>query len=482
MPLPESGQLVLTLLNTLIDTVKSPEPLKTDGSSLTLGMVYSQLPLGMMVDPQDYANPWSPDAGATVADSSHPAASPAGSHTPLDAAFKTAQLVDRMLMVTKDNSYLEYRTVRTISLNYQNIINAMQPIPAPPLPANIQSQIDAAAKVLYQHDAQGNVIGDTPLYARYKANATAYAKAKQAYNDAKTKALADPVTANAWPEDSVTYQDAVDQAFNDLNSQGAPQAESALAITTSQGVSIQSQMVVNARKVFQGWDLGLAGVAVQTPYSYLSPTNWSDPDDNSEGWTRLQISQSDYQSVSDTSSSQWSAGGSAFFGFLDSVGGSASGGSSSSNFANDSSGLSVDLEYGVVTINRPWLIGDLFYLTNWYLVGSLKDAISNGTLDGQDISLLPMIQVQFLCVRNFRISANKWNSDGNAIASRFSGGGGFSIGFMSFGSDYSTSHTHSSYGWSFDGATLSMHGVQIVAWLSEIVPACAPLDDPGLPH
>src|SRR5262245_48506794 len=150
-------------------------------------------------------------------------------------------------------------------------------------------------------------------------------------------------------------------------------------------------------------------------------------------------------------------------------------------------------------------------LRNWYLVGNPKDAISDGTVDRQvkDVkSLMPMIPVQFLVIRNVKIHATSadWGGDGQTLrqmqadssaqssSSSAGGGGGFSLGFISIGGEgsHSEGHTSSSfnnsqsvdsssnYGWSFDGETLEIKGAQIVAWLSQIVPATAPLGDPGL--
>jgi hypothetical protein len=48
----------------------------------------------------------------------------------------------------------------------------------------------------------------------------------------------------------------------------------------------------------------------------------------------------------------------------------------------------------VATIERPWLLGDLFNIEGWYLVGQKKNSISDGTIPGQvgdHTKLLPMI-------------------------------------------------------------------------------------------
>jgi hypothetical protein len=478
MSIPQSGQLVLELFNQLVEMVKPPKPVKLDKSALSPGMVYSQRTSGLMIDPADFANPWTPAAG-TAGEPQIPGARVSIPST--DAAFKFAQLVDSLLKVTADNSYDEYSPAKQVSVTYKSIIDAMTPLAAPPLPANVQAELDKAQNLLYKVDPDSGILMQSRAWKNYQANSQAYATALEKYSKAQDQALSDPVTANSWPVDSRLYQEAVDQSYATMKAEGAEVIENALAVTQSIGISIQQSMIANSKEILDKWSVGLTGiVAVSTPYSYASPSNWSDPDADDDGWTRLTIDQSSNSTATDTSSSSWSGGVSGFFGFFDHAGVSAGGSTSSSSFANDASGISIDLEYGIVTINRPWFMGDVFYLTNWYLTENKKNSISTGTLDGQDKSLLPMIPVQFLCIRNLKITATDWHSDGHSLTSQFSGGGGFSLGFISFGASYSTAKTHSDFGWSFDGATLSMHGVQIVAFMSEVLPPCAPLDDPGL--
>ncbi len=272
------------------------------------------------------------------------------------------------------------------------------------------------------------------------------------------------------------------------------------------------------------------------PYAQVFPTAWCDPTADNIGWQKLHIEQDDYhaQSQSNSGSGWWnnfqshssssSGGGAIGFGFF--VAG-AEGGSASSDtlaasqnwswsngaFHNDASNLTIDLEYGLVTIDRPWLVSDLFYLQNWYLTGYKKNAISDGTINGQvgdKDKLLPMLPKQFLVIRNMKISAEDWGSDSHFLQSTYnsaksqghtssghvSGGGGFSLGFINVGgtashgwsdssasaSGVGVSSSQSDYGWKFDGQSLEIRGAQIIAWLSDIVPACPAGDAPNLPH
>jgi hypothetical protein len=553
----EPGALVLTLFDNLIERIKSRRPIRTNGKPLTTGFVYSQLVLGMPCDPRDYMNAWSPAGGGTVQDAVQklqpaptaqpaPGQPPAGSATAapaldtklqkaINAAWKTSRLVDTMIMVTNDDSFLEYPAARHISFAYEGIINGMQSLPTPPISPEVQKQIDDARKVLFELDEEASIVSKSRLYKNYIKNAEAYALAKTDYAVAQATTLANPAVAASWPLMSGGYQQKVDNAYDTLKTEGAEKVERSLDILESVGINMQNHMIAKARKLFDVWNLsGLSGVPDRTPYSYISPSGWCDPDADDEGWQTLTVSHNEYRSRSSFHSSSFAdsrfrsdqsssggGGGVSIFGF----GGHGSASSSSSSwsssyqsqsgsryeFHNDAKNLSITISYALCTINRPWLVGDLFYLRNWYLVGNPKNAVSDGTIDGQvedKKALMPMIPVQFLVIRNVKIHATAadWGGDGQTLlkmqadsqsqssSSSSGGGGGFSLGFISIGGEgsHSEGHTSSSfsnsqsedansnYGWSFDGQTLEIKGAQIVAFLSQIVPASAPLGDPGL--
>jgi hypothetical protein len=563
----EPGAAVLGILSELIDRIKSARPIRTDKKPAELGFVYSQLVLGMMVDPRDYMGPWSPAGAASMQDAIDKGHAPPNTATPpatnvaagaaapaaggavappapdpkylraIDAAFKTSMLVDRLIMVTTDDTYLEYPGGgRKISAAYDGVVNGIQPLPPPPIALDVQKRIDEARNVLYVPDDDGDLVIKSKLYKAYEKNAKVYAQAVADYALAEADASTNPAKAQVWPVVSKPLRLAVDDAFDTLKTEGAEKIEAALDTIESVGVSIEQRLIAKARKNFDLWNLGLAGsVPVAVPYAYCSPTEWADPTDDSEGWTHLDITHSDYaQHIGkdshffnsfrkDTSSSSTSVSVSGcYFGFGASGGYHTADAHESDNsqsdkqlstfFHNTAKNLTIHLEYGIVEVERPWLMSDLFYMKNWYLVGEKKHAISDGTITGQagggQDSLLPMLPMQFLVVRNVKISSDDWGSDGQTMSQLFGDAGGAwdssssgftagaSYGFGPFSISANVSHDQAKEGVSrygkytsterqdyeghFERNTLEIKGAQIVAWLSTIVPACAPLDDPGL--
>ena len=453
----------------------------------------------------------------------------------MQAAYKTSVVCNIALQVTSDGSYLEYPGGKHLDFAYNMILGAMQGLPAPPIAPDVQQRIDAAKKILWMADPYDpNNLVETPLYQRYKQNAVAYAQAKANFALQQSLALKSPATAEVWPQMAAAYQEKVDEAYDTLKSEGAEDVEPALATLESIGQSMQNQAIAAARKSFEAWSMNISGAPVAIPYSFVMPTNWCVPNVENDGFEQLTVT-SDQYSTSDasgwsrnvdgswnTNTSSTSGGGAVSFGFAAFGGG---GGTSSAdaqwqgsagyqysnNFKNDATGLTISLKYGLVTIYRPWLQVDLFSMGNWYLVNNKKNCISDGTLKnqvGNTKQLFPALPTQFLVIKDVQITATDWGSDGAVLNSYYGGdqgsthsdssteegGGGISLGFVSFGGSASHSDTHASgqsssyqqangssyFGTHFDGTTLTIPGAQIIAFVCDIMPACPPLDDPGL--
>lgn len=552
----EPGAAVLTIFEQLISRIKSSRPIKSDKTPLETGFVYSQLMLGRMIDPRDYGQPWTPAGGSSlqpaqittgvqgspIATQPGAGAPAAGAEPAVDprqmkakqAAFNVGQLVDELIMVTDNDRYLSYPQPRKVSFAYESIINGMQPMPAPPIAPEVQKRIDAARKLLYDLDEDGDPLIKSKIYKRYEKNARAYGEAVAAFAEQAALANKDPAKSEVWPIMARTYQRAVDEAYDTLKAEGAEKVENALGVIESVGLSVQNTMIAKARKAMDVWKINLTAVPDPSAYAMILPTGWCEPDNDSVGWNTLTVDRNaysshigsdssffhDYKAHQQSSSTSVSAGGSYFgFGASGSYNKSSASGNAkdtvkadaSSFFSNDAKNLKISLQYGLVDVVRPWLLGDLFYMKNWYLVNNRKNSISDGKIKSQveDANpLLPMIPMQALVVRNVKISTKEWGSDGKKLQQLFGDNGsawdssssGFSasasFGFGPFSAKASVSHQEAAANQSnqqnkktrgrqdfeahFNGETFEIKGTQIVAWLSTVTPANPPLDDPGL--
>jgi hypothetical protein len=551
---------LMSLLTTLIQKALNSQTVDKNGKPLQ-EVCYIQLPLGIPADPETYSNAWTPGGADSIASTTNqgtvtqPATSgqststsgtttggtgaPATPAPPtvdvqmqhaIQSAFNTSVLVDTMMKITTDGSYVPYEGAEQISQAYQAIIMEAQGIPAPPPPPDIQAKIDAASKVLWIYDSNGNnTYQQSPLYSNYETLSATWAATRAAYATAEAAASTNPALAAVWPVTSQSLQTAIDNAWNDWRSSGADQVENALDTLGSVGGAVGPYFLNQARELFKAWDLGLTGaVPVDTPYSYVLPATWWDATDKLTGFATLTANTSSWESAGSTDAtsmaSNWysgqssgtqAGGGGMIFGITFGVSGGSSSSSSQSGstgtgsqhytFSSQMSNVNIKFEYGMCDIKRPWMLAELFQVDGWYLPGEKAGAVSDGTLSDQvkdDVHLLPMIPTQFMVVRNVKITATGWGEAGDQMAqysrqqqsnsSSSSSNVGGAVGFLGIGaeashqkSNYSGSNVYTSANsaaWSFKGNSaygeLDIPGAQIVGFVGEILPKSPRVDSP----
>lgn len=525
--------------------------------------VYMHMAMGYPVDPKMFANAWTPGGGdssssfsndgtfvAPAAEPAKPGATatdgkgPAGAVFPppkpkpdqqLEASIQNAMftslLVDNMLEVT-DKGVAAAWPERRVSIEYYTIKEGIQPIATGQPDQAVLDRVAAAQALLYLKDDKGNFVGYTQLYAQYRKNRTAWTKAIGEQAAAYARAMSDPVAGQSWPVEGVTYADTVTLALDDFNSMGRREVEAALDTIATVGQSAITALAALARQLYDAYNIQLGGaVSVGVPWSYISPISWWDYTDESFGIQQITASSSSYEAAGgagansfannwntqQSSSTSGSAGVS--FGFA-SASANASHADASNAFAahsgqdgwthsqDRSSSATVTLEFFVATIERPWLLGDLFNIEGWYLVGQKKNSISDGniiTQVGNQARILPMIPKAFVIMRNVTITADEWGDAGSAFTSaqgNTSGQGqsssdsfGASASYLCYNASMQHAEQQSSGGFQTDasnrsgytaskdgkGGTLKIMGSQIIGWIGEIQPPCPKIDDPDLP-
>jgi hypothetical protein len=526
--------------------------------------VYMHMPIGYPVDPKMFANPWTPGGGDSSASFNNegvfvapaPAAAPSSSSTAsngtgppgsvypppkatpdvklqasIQNAMFTSMLVDNMLEVTQKGIAAAWPE-RRVSVEYFTLIEGIQPLQSGPPEQSVLDAVKAAQELLYIRDDKGNFVGYTQLYAQYRRNRTAWTDAIGAQAVAYGQAMSDPVAGQAWPVVAETYANKVTQALNDLNGMGRREIEDAINTIATVGENAVVALSALARQLYGAFSIQLAGaVSADVPWSYISPISWWDHTDESFGVQRITASSTSYQAGGGTASSSFannwwkeqssSTGGSAginvgfasasaSYNHADASNAFAnhSGQSGHSSFADKSSSATVTCEFFLATIERPWLLGDLFNIEGWYLVGQKKNSISDGTIVtqiGDHSKLLPMIPKAFLIMRNVKITADDWGDAGNSMYAadqNAKGSGqsssnsfGVSASYMCFNASVHHDDQQASGGfgqdasaeasWSFtkngNGGTLELFGSQIIGWVGEIQPAAPKIDAPNLP-
>ena len=344
-----------------------------------------------------------------------------------------------MLQVTNDGDYKQYPTGRHLDFAYEMVVSSIEPPRSLRSPPTCKRQSMLRTKFCLCSTRMEISSTRSRSTKNYQTNSRALANAKSDLATAFALAQRDPAKLEVFPVTSQPLNLAVEQARDDLISEGGQKVEQALDVLGSIGEQMQAHMIKKAGDTFDDWNVGLSGsVPGNSLDSIIMPGNWCDGDDP-QGFQKLIVDEAEVQHFAQTSTISTatssfkqhaeakSGGGAVMLGFC-AFGGTAGAASMSSGFQNSDSvtysnmfknkinGLHIELEYGMCTIQRPWLVSDLFFLNDWTCVGVKKDGISDGTITDRSTStdkIMPMIPQQFLVVRNVSITATNWGATAN---------------------------------------------------------------------
>jgi len=373
-------------------------------------------------------------------------------------------------------------TGNKISDTYRSITGA-QVTPPPENKAEKQAY-EQADKLIWKDgkdiDDSGNEITvkkPSPMYLAYK-------KAALAYTAALTTFLGQYLALDMTkPEDQRKFallgpgmRAPVDAALADWTAAHKTRIEDALA-TLAQ--SSNNQVGVVFREAGERLNLlkkaGLSDPAKTWYATYATPANWFAPS-TADTWTTATISSKKYVKNEHSDYQEIKVGVNASWGLW-----SASGGFSKSDshehMDETTDNLEVSFSYSKVDIDRPWLNALLFGLLGWHTTGAQKGGYSNGTKQ-QNNTLFPLLPVSFVAVRNLSITADWGRKDQDLITKRLAANASFGWGPFSLSGSYASGSTDKTFKSEFDGRTISNNGLQILAWVCSVVPACPPEDWP----
>jgi hypothetical protein len=112
--------------------------------------------------------------------------------------------------------------------------------------AKRQAYADAIAKLM---DKDGNV---TPHYQAYMQYEDAYKSKVEARNKAQSAAFSDPMKLQQWPQDGVSYQHAVDAAWDRWMGLGFKiEIEKAISTLAAQGTDPAIALIARAKEKYQ---------------------------------------------------------------------------------------------------------------------------------------------------------------------------------------------------------------------------------------
>ncbi len=425
---------------------------------------FIQLAKNMAINPSDFEN----------------AASPANPTGNLNSAETFSLFVDPIPAIAADFQ----ATANQVSEVYKTIVNG----------ANTHSVVDPAQKKIYEEaynylnvettikDFTGKETTQTnksPIYQTYLQNQQAYIAAVSGYRTAYLGYNMDDVhDQREWQARQPLLMNAVTASYDTWRAQGADQVEQALAALASsinssvqnaiaaarEAVSAQHQMASNLPGG-QNWLL-----------SYAMPSNWMQKE-AAINFSELSLTSKYLDKETNSTFNEWKGGASWNLG-LWSIGGGTSGHTEETNYHMQAQNFSLSAKIGVVRVFRPWMHEFLFRMDNWFIDGRPKHGISNGKLAGNQDNLLPLIPTSFIVARDIEISGDFSTEDKSHIEKSISGSTSVGWGPFKLSGSYTHSSSKDTFHSTFDGSTIKVPGIQIIAFASEITPPSAPLSAP----
>ena len=137
--------------------------------------------------------------------------------------------------------------------------------------------------------------------------------------------------------------------------------------------------------------------------------------------------------------------------------------------------LGVSFGFQRVQILRPWLQNMLLGLGSWSQPGQRRNTYSTGSADG-NLGCFPLLPVAMIVARDIAITADWDPEDKELLAASIADGSRLSLGPFAISGSYGASSRENRLGARIDDQTVRVPGLQLIGWISELVPACPPLD------
>jgi len=140
----------------------------------------------------------------------------------------------------------------------------------------------------------------------------------------------------------------------------------------------------------------------------------------------------------------------------------------------------VEFEYMVARVNRPWMDTSILNVKNWYLKSSGKEKyLKNGVSDGSFNQVyknkpnifLPSVVTGLILLKDLKIEWEEGNQHFDKMSKAFNVGASVGWGPIKFGGEYSKENGESNKDVELEEHGLSMKGIQLIGYVSEILPA-----------
>jgi hypothetical protein len=300
--------------------------------------------------------------------------------------------------------------------------------------------------------------------AAYIAAVTGYRNAYNGYDLTKKE------DQRAWNAVAPNLQMLLNQAWSRWGRAGKAEVEEAEAILAStindavRSVISAVQASLSDQHLFEPQML----VGYQWIPSYALPTSWT-----SIKGSKFTLKSTHLNKNYSSFSQEYSAKASGSWGLWHAAA-EVGGGSTEKKEHMDAQNFTLDAELIFVSIQRPWFSPLLLGMKGWNVSGTDVNGISNGNLlDPKGI--MPLVPTGFVIARDAKMTADFSESDKKDISFTIESKAEIGWGPFSASGGYKQSSSSGTFTSKFDGATLTLPGLQLVAWMHALTPASPPL-------
>jgi len=458
MPI-DQAKMLQSLYDSLFGVFTGTPPGGVAGSEADKTVLILNWP-GQAIDMQTFANPWSP-------------VNPGGNQLALEACSNLVNPIPRLSVGYAASGKL-------ISDIMKLVVNAQ--IVPPPQSDAAKKAYEAAkafltAMVDGYDDSTGAPIkteGDSPVYANYKRKRQAYLDASTSFlTNFLTYDMSKPDDQRKWAILGPNLQAKVDGAMNDWMAAQKTKTEDQIATMAQSAVNQVGQLFQDARNNFtQITRSKVANPTERYNPSFARPAAWFAAG-NADTWTDMTVSSqetrvqehSDFTKMGASAEASWGLwSGSGEFGKED----------GHESMSKETSDLKISCKYTRVEIDRPWFNQLLFDVGGWNIgEAGGPGSISNGTKI-QSGTMMPIVPVAFIAIRNLKIEAKWGKEDKDLITSKLSSKASFGWGPFRVSGNYESSKRDMTNTTKFDGTTISSDGLQIMGWITSVVGASPP--------
>lgn len=317
---------------------------------------------------------------------------------------------------------------------------------------------------------------ETPVFRKYLDRRAARDEAVTRYMSQLLQVnMNDPAEKQRWATAAAVLETQVKSATKAVEEAAASEVEAAMAAVASGEGDAQNSSVAAifsaARLNFELSKLGsMLGPGYTWHMTLAQPQSWFAPE---TPFCAVDLRTS--QQLRTSSASRF-----AQFGGQAALGSGLWGGhAQNQRFRRSVTQQSVDIrvrfKFARVSIRRPWLDTSLFSLAGWSMAGRQRNELSTGSLTG-NTGIFPLLPSSIIIARDLQISAAWSQTDVILIRDRLEKRD-LSFGPFALSGQYERPHGKIANVTSatFDGVNISAPGLQVVGWLSNLVPACPPL-------